>query len=173
MEDLADRIEIVCLDPGALADPRHPDRLSLIRDCLAAIDARWPERLPVILAGHGRGGMLALALADSAPVQGVVALAPIIASLHEQKQHDLASRIDAARIPLLAVFHDDVHVAPFRAALERSPLNTVVRLPGDGSAALTRPIATFVAEWSFAAVSGRDCSSRNILSSSRIGLDGA
>jgi pimeloyl-ACP methyl ester carboxylesterase len=151
LEYLADRVEVVCLDPTAPADPRSSDRPAILRACLSTIDVRWPRRLPIVLVGHGNGGTLALTLADSAQIRGVVALAPAIEILSEAEQLDLASGIDAACVPLLAVFMNAESGSPVCAALERHPRATLIRFPGQVSA-LTRPIATFVAEWSLEVV---------------------
>jgi pimeloyl-ACP methyl ester carboxylesterase len=151
LTDLAQRVEVVCLEPCSSANTPAAERLSLFRDLIETIDTRWPERLPIVLLGHGLGGALALALADSERIKGAAALAPSFES--NAFACETRDKISSARVPLLAVLprgDDNSILEPLRASRQA----TLVTLPGDRQAALSRMIAMLVAEWSRAVVGG-------------------
>ena len=116
LDTLGARVEVVALEPrgqGGSGGRFGPEALDDLRAFAAAVPRRWPDGLPLVLAGHGVGACLCLAVAGDADVKGVVFLGPgartpappFLDSL------DLAGRLAALRVPLLAIDPRDAGVA--------------------------------------------------------------
>jgi len=155
LETLGARVEVVAVEPrgqGGSAGRFGPELLEDLRALVAAAPRRWPDGLPMILAGHGVGAPLCLEVAAEAEVRGVVFLGPgaakplppFLAAL------DLPGRITALRVPFLAVEPrdgGDFGGREMMAALRAQPRATLVMIPGDRRAALRSPWTETIATW--------------------------
>ncbi len=147
------RVEVVAYEPrgqGGSAGRFGAEALDDLRALVTAAPRRWPDGRPLVLAGHGVGAALALAVAAETDVKGLVLLGPappaplgpFLTSL------DLPGRIAALRVPVLAAFpRADGPSAEWMGALQSQPLATVLLVPGDRRAALRSPWPEVVAAW--------------------------
>lgn len=71
LETLGARVDVVALEPRS--GHRAPELGDLFRKLL---DVQWRDELPLVVAGHGIGAIVATAAADHPRVRAVVALAP-------------------------------------------------------------------------------------------------
>lgn len=152
---LGTRVEVVAYEPrgqGGSGGRFGADVLDDLRALVTAAPRRWPDGRPLVLAGHGVGAAIALAVAAETDVKGLVflgpgppaSLAPFLTSL------DLPGRVTALRVPVLATFPSEGGDGPsseWMGALQSQPLATVLLIPGDLRAALRSPWPDVVATW--------------------------
>ena len=152
---LGTRVEVVAYEPrgqGGSGGRFGADALDDLRALVRTAPHRWPDGRPLVLAGHGVGAAIALAVAAETDVKGLVCLgpgppgplAPFLTSL------DLKGRITALRVPVLVTLPNDGGEGPnpeWMGALQRQPLATVLLIPGDPRAALRPPWPEVVATW--------------------------
>jgi pimeloyl-ACP methyl ester carboxylesterase len=152
---LAARVEVVAYEPrgqGGSGGRFGADALDDLRALVTTAPHRWPDGQPLVLAGHGIGAAIALAVAAETDVKGLVLLgagspaphAPFLASL------DLNGRFTALRVPILAALPQDVwsdRASAWMSALQSQPLATALLIPGDRRAALRPPWPEVVATW--------------------------
>ncbi len=113
-------------------------------DLLASAPRRWPDVLPVIVAGHGLGGTLALAAAGKATA--AAALAPSLGGFLGAVE--LARQLQFVRVPLLALIpRGDAASAPVAQILEGVESAALLAVPGDGRGLLRSPWVQLLAEW--------------------------
>ncbi len=148
-------VDVVAVEPrgeGASGGTFGP----AVRDDLAglveAAPRRWPDGLPLLVAGHGVGGAIALSLADDPRLCGALALAP---GLHDAADL-LATALDVPRHvaeaagPLLLVDARDDELedhAAVAALVASNPRAALLRVPGDRWAPLASPWAEAAAAW--------------------------
>ena len=105
---LGARVDVVAYEPrgqGGSGGRFGADALDDLRALVAAAPRRWPDGRPLVLAGHGVGAALALAVASETEVKGLVflgpgpsePLGPFLTAL------DLPGRFTALRVPVLAI----------------------------------------------------------------------
>lgn len=152
---LGARVEVVAYEPrgqGGSGGRFGPDALDDLRALVTAAPHRWPDGRPLVLAGHGVGAAIALAVAAETDVKGLVflgpgppaPLSPYLTSL------DLPGRFTALRVPILAILPHDGGRGPsaeWMGPLESHPLATVLLVPGDLRAALRSPWPEVIATW--------------------------
>ncbi len=152
---LSARVEVVAYEPrgqGGSGGRFGADALDDLRALVTSAPRRWPDGRPLVLAGHGVGAAIALAVAAEADVKGFIflgpgppgPLAPFLTSL------DLKGRFTALRVPVLATFPHDGGEGPnpeWMGALQSQPLATVLLIPGDPRAVLRPPWPEVVATW--------------------------
>ena len=152
---LSTRVEVVAYEPrgqGGSGGRFGADALDDLRALVTAAPRRWPDGRPLVLAGHGVGAAIALAVAAETDVKGLVflgpgppaPLAPFLTLL------DLPGRFTALRVPILATFPNDggdARNSEWLAALGSQPLATGLLIPGDRRAALRSPWPEVVAIW--------------------------
>ncbi len=161
-EQLAERVEVVLLHPRPVAS--GPEAVVQQRDDLARVvqhlAQRWSDRIPLVLAGVGLGGALALSLANEPAVRAVAALAPFVPA---QAPRPVAAEAGAPagfdppsldKPVLIVAPRDDQHLDRPRleSAAARWPQATWVAPPGSAAAALAPTWATTLAEWALAAL---------------------
>jgi hypothetical protein len=81
LESLAQRLEVIAWEPrgqGASAGRSGPEVLDDARRLVLETPSRWGGDPVLVVGGHGRGGWMALALADQPGVAGAFALAPCL-----------------------------------------------------------------------------------------------
>jgi hypothetical protein len=79
LESLAHRLEVIVWEPrgqGASAGRSGPEILDDARRLVLETPSRWGGDPILVVGGHGRGGWIALAVADQPGVAGAFALAP-------------------------------------------------------------------------------------------------
>jgi hypothetical protein len=79
LESLAQRLEVIAWEPrgqGGSAGRSGPEVLDDARRLVLEAPSRWGGDPTLVVGGHGRGGWMALALADQPGVAGAFALAP-------------------------------------------------------------------------------------------------
>jgi hypothetical protein len=79
LEFLGQRLEVIAWEPrgqGASAGRSGPEVLDDARRLVLETPSRWGGDPILVVGGHGRGGWIALALADQPGVAGAFALAP-------------------------------------------------------------------------------------------------
>ncbi|MFI5007552.1 MAG: alpha/beta fold hydrolase [Solirubrobacterales bacterium] len=152
---LGARVDVLAYEPrgqGGSGGRFGADSLDDLRALVATAPRRWPDGRPLVLAGHGVGAALALAVASETEVKGVVFLGPgpmepvgpFLTAL------DLPGRFAALRVPILAIEPRDGGRSPSSAwmgPLESHPLATVLLIPGDQRATLRAPWPEVVATW--------------------------
>ncbi len=149
LENLATRLDVVAFEPrgqGGSGGRFGPEALDDLVGLLTSAPHRWPDGLPLLVAGHGFGGALALAAAAEAEVRGVAALAPSLGGFLDAAE--LARRLRGLRAPLLAMVPSgDPASAPVAQMLGGIPGAAILTLPGDGRSPLRSPWVEFLAEW--------------------------
>jgi hypothetical protein len=163
-ERLAERVEVVLLNPRPV--PSGPDVVTQQRDDLVSVvqclTQRWNDRVPLVLAGIGLGGALALSLAGEPAVRAAAALAPFVpaqAPWPAAADAGVTSTFDPPSLdkPVLIIApRDDQHLDRPRleSAVARWPQATWIAPPGPASAALAPAWAGTLAEWALAALAG-------------------
>jgi alpha-beta hydrolase superfamily lysophospholipase len=158
LDGLAGRLEVLAWEPrgqGGSGGRLGAEVLDDARRVVRQGASRWRE-LPLVVAGHGLGGWLALALADSPGVVAGVALAPSLASAGPEPKSPLRAALAAAfaRPPLavgtLIVEGRDRPAAEAEAVSEwvaREPRASLVRAAGDDASVLAPPWGAAVAAW--------------------------
>jgi len=155
LEALGARVEVVAVEPrgqGGSAGRFGPESLDDLRALVAAAPQRWPDGRPLVLAGHGVGAPLCLAVAGETDVRGVAFLGPGAAKPVPPflESLDLPGRLTALRIPFLAVDPrdgGDFGGRELMAALRAQPLATLLIIPGGRRAALRSPWTETIATW--------------------------
>jgi alpha-beta hydrolase superfamily lysophospholipase len=106
LEGLAERLEVIAWEPrghGGSAGRFGPEVLDDARRLVAEGASRW-RALPLAVGGHGFGGWLALALADTPGVAAAFALAPSLAAAGPEPSSPLRTALATALArPPLAV----------------------------------------------------------------------
>lgn len=152
---LGARVDVVAYEPrgqGASGGRFGADALDDLRALVAAAPRRWPDGRPLVLAGHGVGAAIALAVAAETDVRGLVflgpgppaPLGPFLTAL------DLPARFAALRVPVLAIDprgSGGGESSEWLGPLESQPLATALLIPGDLRAALRSPWPEVVATW--------------------------
>jgi alpha-beta hydrolase superfamily lysophospholipase len=146
-EALAARVDVVAFEArgqGGSGGRFGPEALDDLVDLLASAPRRWPDGLPVIVAGHGLGGTLALAAAGKATA--AAALAPSLGGFLGAVE--LARQLQVVRVPLLALIpRGDAASAPVAQILEGVKSAALLAVPGDGRGLLRSPWVQLLAEW--------------------------
>jgi pimeloyl-ACP methyl ester carboxylesterase len=147
LEALAARVDVVAFEPrgqGGSGGRFGPEALDDLVDLLTSAPRRWPDGLPVIVAGHGLGGTLALAAAGKATA--AAALAPSLGGFLGAVE--LARQLQVVRVPLLALIpRGDAASAPVAQILEGVESAALLAVPGDGRGLLRSPWVQLLAEW--------------------------
>jgi len=158
LEVLASRLEVVAWEPrgrGAGAGSFGAEALDDARRLAAHGSSRWGD-LPLVVAGHGLGGWLALAVADSPGVVGAVALAPSLAAAGTEPSSPLRAALAAAfarpplAVPTLVVEGRERPPAEAEAVAEwaaREPGASRVLATGADASVLAPPWPAAVAAW--------------------------
>lgn len=181
LETLAARVDVVCLEPrghGGSGGRFGPEAVADLRGLVESAGRRWRDGLPLVVAGHGLGGALALAVADHPGVCGVAALAPTLPPLPEDlplretlerggagwaqvpalvDSLDLPRRSQALRVPLLLVTPRDARLTnqgAIAALAEAHAGTTVAVIPGNHLAPMAPPWGEVLAAWAIWAASG-------------------
>jgi hypothetical protein len=169
LESIAVRVEVVALEPrgqggssGRFGPELHPDH----RDVLDGAPRRWPDDVPLLVAGHGLGGSLAIAAADLPSVRGVAALSPASscepAALEPVRQRvrghpraeevqalldglELRRRLAALGVPVLLV--ERRQVAGALGAPPAVPGSAHLAFEGEPLACLAPPWVDVLADW--------------------------
>jgi hypothetical protein len=152
---LSTRVEVVAYEPrgqGGSGGRFGADALDDLRALVTTAPRRWPDGRPLVLAGHGVGAAIAVAVAAETDVKGLVLLGPESAASQAPflTSLDLKGRLTALRVPILATFplHDGSDRSPeWMGALPSPPLATVLLIPGDPRAVLRPPWPEVVAIW--------------------------
>jgi alpha-beta hydrolase superfamily lysophospholipase len=162
LDALGARLEVVAWgprEPGASGGRLGAEVLEDARRLVTQGPSRWSS-LPVVVAGHGLGGWLALALADSPGVVAAVALAPSLASAGPEASSPLRASLAAAlarpplRVASLVVEGRERPAAEADAVSEwlaREPRASHVRAGGGDASVLDPPWPAVVAAWAQAA----------------------
>ena len=162
LEGLAARLEVVAWEPrgqGGSGGRFGADVLEDARRLVAQGSSRWND-LPLVVAGHGLGGWLALAVADSPGVVAAVALAPSLASAGPEPSSPLRSALAAAlsrlppAVPTLVLEGRERPAAEAEAVsawLAREPRASLVRAAGTDASVIDPPWPGVVAAWAEAA----------------------
>jgi pimeloyl-ACP methyl ester carboxylesterase len=147
LEALASRVDVVAFEArgqGGSGGRFGPEALDDLGDLLASAPRRWPDGLPLIVAGHGLGGTLALAAAGKATA--AIALAPSLGGFLGPPE--LARLLQVVRVPLLALIpRGDAASAPVAEILEGVESAAILAVPGDARVVLSPPWAEVLAEW--------------------------
>jgi alpha-beta hydrolase superfamily lysophospholipase len=162
LDGLAGRLEVVAWEPrgqGAGAGRLGAEALDDARRLVARGSSGWGD-LPLVVAGHGLGGWLALAATNVRGVVGAVALAPSLAGAGPEPDSPLRAALAAAfaRPPLdvatLLVEGRDRPAAEAQAVSEwvaREPRASHVLATGRDASVLAPPWPGAVAAWAEAA----------------------
>ncbi len=147
LEALASRVDVVAFEPrgqGGSGGRFGPEALDDLVELLASAPRRWPDGLPLIVAGHGLGGTLALAAAGKATA--AAALAPSLGGFLSPPE--LARQLQAVRVPLLAVMpRGEAGSAPVAEILGGVASAAILAVPGDSREVLRPPWVEILAEW--------------------------
>jgi alpha-beta hydrolase superfamily lysophospholipase len=162
LDALGATLEVVAWEPrgrGGRGGRLGAEVLEDARRLVTRDSARWSD-LPLVVAGHGLGGWLALAVADSPGVVAAVALAPSLASAGEDAASPLRSALAAAlsrpalALPTLVIEARERPAAEAEAVsgwLVREPRASCVLAAGTDDSLLDPPWPGFVAAWAEAA----------------------
>lgn len=159
LETLAVRVEVIAYEPrgqGASGGRFGPSAVDDLRSLLADLPHRWHQGLSPVVAGHGLGAWLALAVADTPGLAGVLALGPVsrVSALLEAAQ---APRPPLA-VPALVVDGREQEPGDLAAVAEwvaREPQATRISVPGDHAAPLDPPWSEIAAAWTAMRVASR------------------
>jgi len=162
LEGLAARLEVVAWEPrgqGASAGRFGAEVLDDARRIVAQGSSRWHD-LPLVVAGHGLGGWLALAVADAPGVAAALALAPSLATAGPEPSSPLRAALAAAfarpplTVPTLVLEGRDRPAAEAEAVSEwvaREPRASRVLATATDASVLAPPWPAAVAAWAEAA----------------------
>jgi alpha-beta hydrolase superfamily lysophospholipase len=162
LDALGAKLEVVAWEPrgqGASGGRFGAEALEDTRRLVAHDASRWGD-LPLVVAGHGLGGWLALAVADSPGVVAAAALAPSLAGAGPEPSSPLRVALAAAlsRPPLAVpalVFEGRERPASdaesVSAWLAREPRASRVQAPGPDDSVLEPPWPGVLAAWAQAA----------------------
>jgi hypothetical protein len=159
IDRLADRVEVVLLHPRPVDDAAlvvAQWRGDLVR-VIERIEQTWSSRLPLVLAGVGLGGALALSLAGHAALSAAAALAPFVPSRTPwPSTADAGDTFDPPALarPVLIVAPREeqrLDLPRLEAAVSRWEQATWIAPPGSAAAALAPVWAAALAEWVLAA----------------------
>ena len=162
LDGLAGRLEVVAWEPrgqGASGGRFGAEVLDDARRLVTHGSSRWGD-LPLVVAGHGLGGWLALAVADSPGIAAGVALAPSLAGAGPEPSSPLRAAPAAAfarpplAVPTLVLEGRERPAAEAEAVSEwvaREPRASHVRATGPDASVLTPPWPAAVAAWAEAA----------------------
>jgi len=162
LDGLGARLEVIVWEPrgqGGSGGRFGAECLEDTRRLVGQGFSRWGD-LPLVVAGHGFGGWLALAVADSPGVVAAAALAPSLANAGPEAASPLRSALAAAlsrpslAVPTL-VLEGRERPAPEAEAvsawLAREPRASRVRTAGADALVLDPPWPAVVAAWAEAA----------------------
>jgi alpha-beta hydrolase superfamily lysophospholipase len=151
LETLAARVEVIAYEPrgqGGSGGGFGPPVLDDLRRLLVDLPSRWHRGLRPVVAGHGLGAWLALAVADTPGLAGVLALGPV---------PRVPAVLEAARaaspppdLPALVMDgrdQDPGELGPLAEWVARNPLASRVSVPGDHAAPLLPPWSEMAASW--------------------------
>jgi alpha-beta hydrolase superfamily lysophospholipase len=151
LETLAARVEVIAYEPrgqGGSGGRFGPPVVDDLRHLLADLPSRWHQGLRLVVAGHGLGAWLALAVADTPGLAGVLGLGPV---------PRVPAVLEAARaarppldLPALVVDgreQDPAELGPLAEWVAREPLATRISVPGDHAAPLLPPWSEMAAAW--------------------------
>jgi hypothetical protein len=157
-ERLAERVEVVLPYPRAAEDAsaavaRWRDDFARV---IERVDQAWHARVPLVIAGVGLGGALALALAGHPAVRAVAALAPYVPLQMSWPGASPDTTFDPVSLdrPVLIVAPRDeprLDRPRLEAAVARWPQATWIAPAGTAAAALAPVWAETLAEWARAA----------------------
>ncbi len=162
LDALAARLEVVAWEPrgqGGSGGHFGAEVLEDARGLVSQGSSRWSD-LPLVVAGHGLGGWLALAVADMPGVVGAVAVAPSLGGAGPEPSSPLRSALTnaASRAPLAVPAlvlegreRPAAEAEGVSAWLAREPQASRVLVPGTDSTVLDPPWPGVVAEWAEAA----------------------
>jgi alpha-beta hydrolase superfamily lysophospholipase len=154
LEALGARLDVVAWEPRLLGRSAA-EVLDDARRLVAQGASGWND-LPLVVAGHGLGGWVALALAGSPAVVAAVALAPSLESAGPDPSSPLRAGLAAAfsrpplLVPTLVLEGRDRPAAEAEAVSEwvaREPRASRVLAPGEDAAVLVPPWPDAVAAW--------------------------
>jgi alpha-beta hydrolase superfamily lysophospholipase len=161
LDGLGARLEVVAWEPrgqGGSGGRFGAEVLDDARRLVAQGSSRWGD-LPLVLAGQGLGGWLALAVADSPGVVAAVGLAPSLAGAGPEPS-PLRSALAAAlsrpplAVPLLVLEgreRPSVEAEAVSAWVAREPRASRVLAAGTDASVLVPPWPGVVAAWAEAA----------------------
>ncbi len=151
LEALAARVEVIAYEPrgqGGSGGRFGPPVVDDLRGLLAELPARWHRGLRPVVAGHGLGAWLALAVADTPDLAGVLALGPV------PRVPAVLETAKVARPPLAVPTlvmdgreQDQEHLAAVAEWVGREPLTARISVPGDHTAPLLPPWSEIAAAW--------------------------
>jgi alpha-beta hydrolase superfamily lysophospholipase len=151
LETLATRVEVIAYEPrgeGGSGGRFGPPVMDDLRRLLADLPSRWHRGLRPVVAGHGLGAWLALAVADAPGLAGVLALGPVprVSAVLEAA---LAARppLDLPALVVDGRDQDPAELAPLVEWIAREPLATRISVPGGHAASLDPPWAEVAAAW--------------------------
>ena len=154
-ERLAERVEVVLLNPRPVEDASTAiatwrDDCARVIECL---DQTWRDQLPLVLAGAGLGGALALALAAHPTVRAAAALAPYVPAQMTWPDSTGFDPVSLEKPILLVAPRDEPRLDRPRleAAVARWTKATWIGPAGTAAAALAPVWALTLAEWALAA----------------------
>lgn len=158
LHTLAERLEVLAWEPrgqGGSAGRFGPEVIDDARRLALEGASRWGD-LPLVAAGHGLGGWLALTLADAPGVAGAVALAPSLAAAGPEASSPLRAALVTAlarpprRTPTLVLEGRERPGAEAEAVSEwlaREPLASRLTIGGGELSVLAPPWGAVVAAW--------------------------
>jgi len=151
LEVLAVRVEVIAYEPrgqGGSGGRFGPAVVDDLRSLLADLPSRWHEGRRPVVAGHGLGAWLALAVADAPGLAGTIALGPM-PRVPEVVETALRAR-PALDFPTLVVDGRDQDLSALGPVAEwvgREPLATRLSVPGDHVAPLDLLWSEVAAAW--------------------------
>jgi hypothetical protein len=149
LENLGRRVDVVAFEPrgeGGSGGRFGPEAVADLRALVQSAPDRWPDGRPLVVAGHGVGAALALAVAGEPGVRGAVALAPSVPDFLESP--DWTRHVHGLGVPLLGLAPREAtaHTLTMEA-LSAHPLAAVLLVPGEAIAVLAPPWPEVVAAW--------------------------
>ena len=161
LDGLGARLEVVAWEPRGHGGSGGRFGAEVLDDArlVAQGSARWAD-LPLVVAGHGLGAWLALAVADSPGVVGAAALAPRMPSAEAESASPLRSALASAlsrpplAVPALVVEGRERPAAEAEAVsawLSREPRASRVLASGTDTSVLDPPWPGVIAGWAEAA----------------------